>query len=71
MVQPAAVPVPQADVCSRFATCELFARLHTIGACKVFQVSYCMADYGRCVRFERISRGERVAANLLPNGKSL
>jgi hypothetical protein len=57
--------------CPNHDRCELFPLISKGGFLRVWQVSYCEADYTRCERYKRSRCGEGVSPTLLPNGQDL
>ena len=57
--------------CPRKDRCPLFPLFTLKASLRTWQLSYCEADYTRCARFELVSAGKSVPANLLPSGKML
>jgi hypothetical protein len=57
--------------CPQAKDCALYARFSTQGFLRIWQITFCEADFSRCERFKRSSQGLSVAATLLPNGATL
>jgi hypothetical protein len=57
--------------CPQTSDCALYARFSTQGFLRIWQITYCEADYTRCARYQRSSQGQTVAPDLLPNGTVL
>lgn len=49
----------------------MFALFNMAGTLRIWQDNYCDAEFERCERYKRSERGERVARELMPNGKML
>jgi len=57
--------------CTHKDSCALFPVISLSSALKIWQTFYCDGQHETCVRFQRSLKGEKVAPNLLPNGKEL
>ncbi len=57
--------------CPNMAGCALFPLLSKPGYLRVWQISYCEADYTKCERYRKSLHGQHVPLTLLPNGKEL
>ena len=57
--------------CSHVPTCALFPLFTMQPTLKIWQISYCEADFTRCARFQKSCSGETVPPTLLPNGQLL
>ena len=57
--------------CPHARSCVLFPILQKSNALDYWSRTYCEGDFGRCARFERLTKGLAVAPNLLPNGKKI
>ncbi len=58
--------------CPKMSACSLFPLFSQAAFLKIWQINYCESDeFARCARYEGVSKGIRVAATLLPNGKHL
>ncbi len=57
--------------CARVSSCPLFKAFSMKSSLRVWQSYYCDGDFNRCERWRRVSAGEPVPANLLPNGRIL
>ncbi|NVB39913.1 hypothetical protein G6O69_18865 [Pseudenhygromyxa sp. WMMC2535] len=61
----------RAGECPHAYGCALFPILRASSAMEYWTQAYCTGDYGRCARFETLSKGLAVPPNLLPNGKKI
>lgn len=57
--------------CPKMEGCSLFPVFSSEAFLKVWQISYCEGEFGRCIRYQQAMCGQRVAPTLLPNGKHL
>ncbi len=57
--------------CSHKDSCAMFPIISLSSALKIWQTFYCDGQHETCVRYQRSLKGEKVAPNLLPNGKEL
>lgn len=57
--------------CPHKPSCAMFALFNMAGTLRIWQDNYCDAEFERCERYKRSERGERVARELMPNGKML
>ena len=57
--------------CTHKDSCGLFPVISLSSALKIWQTFYCDGKYETCLRYQRSLKGEKVAPNLLPNGKEL
>lgn len=57
--------------CPHTNTCELFPLFNLKATLRIWQTNYCEGAHDTCQRFQRTQRGERVPAELLPNGKQI
>lgn len=57
--------------CPQAKDCALYARFSTQGFLRIWQITFCEADFARCERFQRSSQGLPVPADMLPNGTIL
>ena len=57
--------------CSHKDSCALFPVISLSSALKIWQTFYCDGKHETCLRYQRSLKGEKVAPNLLPNGKEL
>ncbi len=62
---------PSTEVCPHSYSCALFPILSKSNALDYWTKSYCQGEFGRCARFDRLTKGLAVAPNLLPNGKKI
>lgn len=59
------------STCEHVESCPLY-RLFTMSACLgIWKQNYCDCDWVRCARHRKVSTGEQVEPNLLPNGRLL
>ncbi len=63
--------MPGARTCPQVSSCALYARFSQASFLRIWQITYCEADFTRCERFQRLNAGAEVPANLLPNGTTL
>ena len=57
--------------CTHKDSCAMFPVISLSSALKIWQTFYCDGQHETCVRYQRSLKGEKVAPNLLPNGKEL
>jgi hypothetical protein len=57
--------------CTHKDSCALFPVISLSSALKIWQTFYCDGKFETCLRYQRSLKGEKVAPNLLPNGKEL
>ena len=57
--------------CAKVTSCALYARFSQQSFLRIWQITYCEADFTRCERFQRSNTGVEIPANLLPNGTML
>lgn len=57
--------------CTHKDNCALFPVISLSSALKIWQTFYCDGKFETCLRYQRSLKGEKVAPNLLPNGKEL
>lgn len=57
--------------CTHKDSCGLFPVISLSSALKIWQTFYCDGKFETCLRYQRSLKGEKVAPNLLPNGKEL
>jgi len=57
--------------CTHKDSCALFPVISLSSALQIWQTFYCDGKHETCLRFQRSAQGQKVPANLLPNGKLL
>lgn len=57
--------------CTHKDSCALFPVISLNSALQIWQTFYCDGKHETCQRFQRSAQGQKVPANLLPNGKLL
>jgi hypothetical protein len=57
--------------CPHTDSCALFPLFTRQAFLKVWQTTYCEADFARCIRYQRSLAGLSISNTLLPNGKEL
>jgi len=57
--------------CPHMSTCPLYPQFTFESNLNVWKLSYCEADFTRCVRYQLSNEGKPVPVTLLPNGTSL
>lgn len=57
--------------CTHKDSCALFPVISLNSALQIWQTFYCDGKHETCLRFQRSAQGQKVPANLLPNGKLL
>lgn len=57
--------------CPHADSCALFPQFKLVSLLSVWKVSYCDADYSKCVRFQMSKAGKVVSLAMLPNGTLL
>jgi hypothetical protein len=58
------------EACQRIDSCPMFKAFTLKSSLKVWQTLYCEGDFSRCARYRLAMEGQRVAVNLLPNGRT-
>jgi hypothetical protein len=56
---------------SHIDNCEMFTLFQHSGTLAVWQINYCRGSFQNCERYKLAIKGERIARNLLPNGREL
>ena len=70
-------PAPAADSarattpCPHTSTCALFPQFKLVSLLSVWKLSYCDANYAKCVRYQMSNQGKAVSLAMLPNGTLL
>lgn len=57
--------------CTHKDSCALFPVISLSSALQIWQTFYCDGAHETCLRFQRSAQGQKVPANMLPNGKTL
>ena len=61
--------LPVAGSCPNMNKCALFPRFSLETALKIWQSYYCSRNFTACERYKKLSAGQTVPDNLLPDGR--
>jgi hypothetical protein len=61
--------LPRESTCPNMSKCSLFPRFSLESALKIWQSYYCNRNFATCERFKKLSAGQTVPDNLLPDGR--
>lgn len=57
--------------CPNKPTCPMFPVFTNVSTLRIWMDNYCDADFSKCARYQKMSRGEDVPRTLMPNGHIL
>lgn len=63
--------IPQAGNCPNMNKCALFPRFSVEAALKIWQSYYCNRNFSTCERYKKLTAGQTVPDNLLPDGRTM
>jgi len=59
------------DSCPHTSSCAIFPQFKLVSLLAIWKLSYCDANYSRCVRYQMAKAGKVVSLAMLPNGTLL